>query len=216
MVSVITVQGLLGSGAPEIGREVADRFPADYVDREIIRKAAARLRGKKQEVAAKGMPPDTLLGRVAEILARAGGRGFGKGFEGAYLPAWEIPPNDTRYLQALESVVMELGRCGESIVIMGRGSQFILREHPGCLHVLMVAPLKVRVERVRRSLNLDREAAQREVKRFDKSIREFTKRHFQAELEDAAHYDLVINTARLSFKAAARLIFEAAFEDLPC
>jgi cytidylate kinase len=216
MLSIITIRGLLGSGAPEVGREVADRFAADYIDREVIAGVAAQLSRREQDVIAKETPPETLLGRIADILAKIGGHGFGEGFGGAYLPAWEIPLDDTRYLQALKSVVTELAGCGESMVIMGRGSQFILKDHPGCLHVLVTAPLPVRIERVRRSLNIDRDAAQREIKRFDKSVQEFTKRHFRANLEDAGHYDLVISTARLSFKAAAGLVVEATFEDQDC
>ena len=35
-MSVVTIRGRLGSGAPEIGKLVADKLHADYVDREII------------------------------------------------------------------------------------------------------------------------------------------------------------------------------------
>ena len=56
-MSVVTIRGQLGSGAPEIGRQIADRLHADYVDREIIAKVAARLRRQEQEVIEKEMPP---------------------------------------------------------------------------------------------------------------------------------------------------------------
>ena len=48
-----------------------------------------------------------------------------------------------------------------------------------------------------------------EIARFDNSRREFTKRYFQAELEDPAYYDLVINTEHLSFEAAASIAVHA-------
>ena len=98
---------------------------------------------------------------------------------------------------------------GPPLVIGGRGSQFILKEYPGSLHVFVVAPLEVRVKRVMHDLNLDQEAARQEIASFDSSRREFTKRHFQAEREDPLHYDLVINTERLSFDAAASSIISA-------
>jgi cytidylate kinase len=202
-MSLVTIRGRLGSGAPEVGRQVADRLHADYVDREIIAAVAARLHRQEQEVTAKEMPPRSLIDRIAEALGSSGVY-----FEGAYLPAWEIPLGDTRYLEALESVVKELAQ-SQSLVIRGRGSQFILKDYPGALHVLMVAPLEVRLKRVMQKLKLDQETAEREIKRFDDSGHEFIKRYFHAELEDPVYYDLVINTEHLSLEAAASIVVDA-------
>ena len=76
---------------------------------------------------------------------------FGDGLAGAYLPIEQFPLDDTRYLQALEYVVKELAR-SPSLVILGRGSQFILKGYPGVLHVLVVAPIEVRVKRIMQDL----------------------------------------------------------------
>jgi cytidylate kinase len=202
-MSLVTIRGRLGSGAPEIGRQVADRVQADYVDREIIAAVAGRLHRQEQDVTAKEMLPGSFLGRIAEALGRSGAY-----FDAAYLPAWEIPLGDTRYLEALKSVVKELAQ-SQSLVIRGRGSQFILKDYPGALHVLIVAPLELRLKRVMETLKLDQEAAEREIKRFDDSGLEFTRRYFHAELEDPVYYDVVINTEHLSFQAAASLVVDA-------
>jgi cytidylate kinase len=39
-MSLITIRGPLGSGAPDIRRLVASRLHIDYVDREISRRSA--------------------------------------------------------------------------------------------------------------------------------------------------------------------------------
>jgi len=211
-MSVVTIRGQLGSGAPEVGKEVAARLHADYVDREIIAEVAARLHRQEQDVLAKEMPPSNLLGRIAEALEHS--YGFDVGFEGAYLPSWQIPLNDTRYFQALETVVKELAR-KQSLVLRGRGSQFILKDFPGAVHILVVAPFKVRLKRVMENFQLNQEDAKREMERFDKSSREFIKRYFKAEMEDPVHYDVVINTERLSFQAAASLVVNATLAKSP-
>jgi len=72
-----------------------------------------------------------------------------------------------------------------------------------------VAPFKVRLKRVMENFQLNQEDAKREMDRFDKSSREFIKRYFKAEMEDPVHYDVVINTERLSFPAAASLVVNA-------
>jgi len=203
---IVTIRGTLGSWAPEIGRQVADLLHADYVDRQIIAEVAARLRRQEEEVSAKEMPPSSLLGRIAEALDLS--MSSGVGFEGTYLPTWEIPLDDRRYLQALESVVKELGR-SPSIVIQGRGSQFILKNQPQILHVFTVAPLELRVKRVMESQNLAATAARQEIARFEKGSREFIKRYFQASWEDPVQYDLVINTESLGVKDAASIVVDA-------
>jgi cytidylate kinase len=204
-MAVVTIRGQLGSGAPEIGREIANRLKCDYVDREIIAGVAQRLHRPEDEVIEKEMPPGSVLGRIAKALEDS--LAYSAGAEGAFLPTWEIPLKDTRYLPALESVVRELART-PSIVIRGRGSQFILREHLAAFHVLVVAPLEVRVRRVMEDLKLDQESAKREIARFDSSRRKFIRRFFQAELEDPVFYDLTLNTENFDFDSAASLIIE--------
>ena len=206
-MSVITIRGQLESGAPEVGKQIADRLQADYVDREIIAEVAVRLQRQEQEVIEKEMPPSTLIGRIAEALGR--GYAFGDGMAGAYLPVGKIPLNDNRYLRALESVVREVARSrSKPLVILGRGSQFILKDYPGIFHVLAVAPLEVRVKRVMQSLNLDQEAARQEITRYDNTLREFFKRYFKAEPEEPVYYDLVVNTGRFSFQGAASIVVD--------
>jgi len=206
-MSVVTIRGELGSGAPEIGRLVAERLHADYVDREIIAQVAASLKRHEEEVQEKEMPPSSLLGRIGKALEYS--YAFDIGAAAAYLPTWEIPLNDARYLEALESVVRELARSG-SIVMRGRGTQFILKDYPGSLHILTVASFEVRLKRVMEELKIDQEAAKQEITRFRNSRHEFIKRYFHAEMEDPAHYDLVINTERFSYQAAASMIIGAA------
>lgn len=203
-MALVTIRGTLGSGAPEVGKLIAEHLRADYLDREIIAEVAARLERQEQDVLAKEMPSSSFLSRIAEALEHS--HGFEVGFEGAYLPTWQMPLDDTRYLHALESVIKELAVRSPSLVIFGRGSQFILKNYPGALHTLVVAPFEVRLKRVMAGHKLDAETAKREIARFDDSNREFIKRYFKAQLENAVYYDLVVNTGPLSYEAAASII----------
>ncbi|MBI2853985.1 MAG: cytidylate kinase-like family protein [Chloroflexi bacterium] len=202
---VVTIRGKLGSGAPEVGREIARRLNVDYVDREIIADVAVRLQRQEPDVIAKESPPPSLRGRIAEALSHSYGVG---GLEGSYLPSWELPLDDATYLKALKSLIVELASSG-SIVIYGRGSQFILKGNPNAFHVLTVAPPEVRLRRVMDSLKLDQERARREMVRSDNIGREFSRRYFRAEWEDPLNYDMVINTEFLSFHAAASIVVNA-------
>ncbi len=213
---IVTIRGHMGSGAQDIGRQVAEKLQIDYIDRQIIAQVAERLNEPKQDVIAKEMPPGSLWGRIAQAFgfdsAAAGSYSMEPGFvlhySGAYLPAWQIPLDDTRYLSGLESVIKDLAR-NQSAVICGRGSQFILKNHPGALHVLVVAPLELRIKRIMQRMAKTREDAAKEIEHSDNSRREFIKRYFKAEMEDPVHHDLVISTEYLGFEDAASIIIHA-------
>jgi cytidylate kinase len=207
-MAIITIRGTLGSGAPEIGKLIADRLHIDYIDREIIAQVAEQIQRPKQDIAAKEMPSGSLLGRISEALER---NAYYRA--SAYLPTWEIPLEDTQYLPALESVITDIARSG-SIVIRGRGSQFILKDLPRALHVLVVAPLDLRVKRIMENSKIEESEVRKMIQRFDSSRRMFTKRYFHAVLEDPINYDLVINTEHLSFEHATSIIIGAlSFKD---
>jgi cytidylate kinase len=200
---VVTIRGKLGSGAPEIGRLIASRLQVDYIDREIIGHVASRLHLDEQDVIRKEMPPAKLQERIAEALAR--GYSVGDGIQGAYLPFSQIPLDDTSYLEALTSLIKELAQ-GQSAVIYGRGGQFILKDYPNVLHISVVAPFKVRLQRIMEAQRLNEDKAKQEISRFDNSAREFMKRFFGAEMEDPTHYDLVVNTEHIRYETAASMI----------
>jgi cytidylate kinase len=208
---VITIRGQLGSGAPEIGKLVAQRLHLDYVDREIIAGVASRLNTPEKKIEAKEMPAGTLAGRIAEALNHSyppvsGSEGLSVPIP--YLPAWEIPLDDPSYLTVLSSIIKDLA-ANQSIVIRGRGSQFILRDLPDTYHVLVVAPLKTRITRVMADRRLNEKTAKKEIHRFDSSRHEFVKRYFKADLEDPINYDLVVNTEHLGYEDAAEIVIDA-------
>ena len=209
---VITIRGQFGSGAPDIGKKVAARLHIDYVDREIIAETAARLNYPEQKIEKQEMPPATIFRRIKDalehsypVVSSAGGINMPV----IYLPPSEIPLDDPSYLAGLESVIKKLA-ADKSIVIRGRGSQFILKDYPGVLHVMVIAPLEIRSERVMTALKLDEKAARHEINRFDSSRHEFVKRYFKADLEDPLNYHLVINTKNLDFEDAASIIISAS------
>lgn len=186
---------------------MAERLHIEYIDREIIAAVAAKLNLREHEILAMEMPPCTLIERIEASLQRVYTTGV-VGVQSAYLPFSQIPLDDNRYLEALSTLIKDLAQ-GHSAVIYGRGSQFILRDHSRTINVSIVAPFKVRLKRVMEEMNIGEERARHEITRFDSSAREFIKRYFGADMEDAACYDLVISTERFNYDCAASIILES-------
>ena len=216
---VVTIRGQEGSGAPEIGKMIANKLPIDYIDNEIITDVAQKLNRREKDVVEKEIPPNILSGRIARVLL-AGVDAISRGYQtdgGLEMPIqefpWETPLYDDRYLQILKLVITELAN-SQAIVIRGRGSQFILKDFPGALHIFVVAPNDIRIKRVMENLKLDGGEAKKEMDRGDISRREFTKRYFHSELENPLHYDLVINTEHISFEDATSIIIKAVSSEV--
>jgi cytidylate kinase len=204
-MAVITIRGKIGSGAMEIGKLLAEKLHTDYVDRQIIAEVASRLHLQEQEVVAKEMPPTSLQERIAEALAR--GYSIGDGIQGAYLPLWQIPLDDRRYMDTLTSFIKEISK--HDVVISGRGSQFILKDEPGVIHISVAAPFKIRLKRFIEEVKLSEEHAKHKLNHHDNAMREFDKRFFNADGEDPSYYHMVINSGYFSYESAASLILEA-------
>jgi cytidylate kinase len=209
---VITIRGQTGSGAPDIGHQVAHMIGGDYVDRQVIAEVAELLKMPAEQIEEKEKTEPDVFRRIMEPLRRVLS-GSGK-IESAYTRTWVEPLNDGEYLDALEEVIRDLA-LEENIVLVGRGGQFILRNHQSVLHVLVIAPVEDRLNKTMTDLDMKHEEAVRYIEETDASRRAFIRRFFQKEVEDPQHYDLVINTRYISYDAAARLIISAAGEKNP-
>jgi hypothetical protein len=111
------------------------------------------------------------------------------------------------YVHHLVQTVRALGVHGQCVIV-GRGAPFILPKEV-CLRVRLRAPLSDRVAVLSKDLNLSQEDANRRVQAIDRERRNFVRTYFQREPNDLSHYDLIINTSRLSVAACTRLISEA-------
>jgi cytidylate kinase len=208
---IVTIRGQLGSGAADIGKRIAERLQIDYIDREVIAGVAKQLDYPEKKIEKQEMPPTNVFKRIGDALVRSYPPSISAGGISApmpmYLPVSEIPLDDTSYLKSLDATIKELAK--NSLVISGRGSQFILKDDPDAFHVLVVAPLAIRTKRVMANLKLDEKAAKQEINKYDSSRNEFIKRYFKADLEDPNNYDLVINTEHLNYEDAASIIIDS-------
>src|SRR3972149_4406946 len=116
---VVTMSGTIASGAREIGWAAAASLGIDYVDQELLVDAGRRLGGPvgARLTGAGGL--EVILGRTYADLTKE---------------REEPEISDALYMKTMTAIIRELGDRG-NIVVLGRGSQMILRGLPGALHV---------------------------------------------------------------------------------
>ena len=226
---IITVTGLIGSGAVEVGGEVASRLGIDYIDRAILAEAARKIGTTEAAVAERTERPPSLGDRVAgfvktvlERSAIAGGGAdpyFGGGLDALLVREYrDFPPQETvanesltdeNLLNVTSMVIREIASSGD-VVIAGRGANIILRDNPGCLHVGLVSSFADRLKRIMERENLNGIEAERHVLENDRARIAYYKRFFKVDPEDPQYYHQLLNTDLLNIDQAAGVIVETA------
>jgi cytidylate kinase len=97
----------------------------------------------------------------------------------------------------------------QGAVFLSWGAAQLLERVPQAVRVRICAPLSLRCERVKQSLGSgDDEFVLHEINISDEAHSAITKRHFGIRWREAEHYDLVLNTARLSTHACVDTIVQ--------
>lgn len=222
---VVTMTGTIASGAREVGPLVARTLGIDYVDQQILVSAAQRCGVPLGEVVERDEQRSPLRKRLGDafgsILERSAATGAdplmgSSGLEAVLAQTYtdmsreqETPFSDDLYIETVSTIIRELAESG-SIVILGRGSQMILRDLPRATHVLCIAPPDLRAMRLAERESLGLEDAKHRMEKSDKGRAAFYKKFWKVDVEDPRLYDLTIDTAKLPYELAAEVIAVAA------
>ena len=224
---VITITGLIGTGAPEIGAEVAGKLGIDFVDRLILAEAAKKLGTTVAEVAERTERPPSLGDRLAgfarnvlERSALAGGGAdpyFGGGLDALLVREYKdfpgagdaVDESTDELIQVTASVIHEIADSG-NVIIAGRGANMILANQPGVLHVGLTSRLEKRVDRIIERVSLERPEAEKYTSDNDKARNAYFQRYFKVHPDDARLYHMMINTDWMDVAEAADTVIAAA------
>ena len=117
--------------------------------------------------------------------------------------------SDQLYLTTMTSIITELAASG-SIVLLGRGSQMILKDSGNALHVLCIAPQKLRAYRLAERDGMGIDDAMKRTVESDRGRSAFYRKFWKVDVDDPKLYDLTIDTSRLSLESAAEVVATAA------
>jgi len=109
------------------------------------------------------------------------------------------------YIQCLRKVLFTIATHGNA-VILGRGANFLLPPEKKTLGLCLVAPLEAKVKNVMQKFRLSREKALSYIVQTEREQCSWVKKHGQADINDAACYHLVINTALVKVATIVQLV----------
>jgi hypothetical protein len=119
-----------------------------------------------------------------------------------------LHPGSWTFVHQTAETIWQLANMGY-VILVGRGAPVVTASLNNVFHVRLVGTEEKRVERVREVYHLDPKAALEFVKTEDKGRRRYLKEHYQRDIDDPLLYDLVINTSRINYEDAARMVGDA-------
>ena len=191
----VTISRQAGGGGIHVAEKLAEYLqqhaPAPGLgwtvfDRELMNKVLAD--HKLPKYLAKFLPEDR-ASKIEDTLADI----FGV-----------HPPAETVVQQTAETL-LQLAELG-NVILIGRAGNIVTAKLPHVLHVRLVASLDDRIERICRNDHKTPAEARRFCLEEDQARARYLKTYFHADINDPLHYHIVINTSRVGYDHAARLI----------
>jgi cytidylate kinase len=116
-----------------------------------------------------------------------------------------------RAFYAIRTIMKELAD-EDNLVIVGRGAHHELKNYTSIIKVRIIADKETRIKNLMDEKGLDEGEAKKLIKQNDKQQSEYIKYFFFAKHSDEEHYDLIINSSRISHSACAGVIIQVARE----
>jgi cytidylate kinase len=220
-MSIITISRQVASGGDEVAYQLCQELQYGLFDKNLIVKTAIEAGICEQDIVDYTEDNHQVRGF------------FDRLFESApVLPYAGIWPDDgiAQYtfeelrireecFQLIQNAIRYSDQVG-SMVIVGRGGQVLLKDRPGVIHVRIVAPTELRIQRVKDQLmgdahnifpDLDHhfeiEARDYVIQR-DAASADFLKHYYHVDWADPLLYHLVLNTGKLTVPQAVQTIIQ--------
>lgn len=219
-MAVITLSRQYGSGGGAVGRALAQRLGAAYLDRELVAQVAARSGIPEAEAAGYDERLPSLWRRLAAALTSATPEEVT-----VALPA-EVTGEAAigeRLFRLTRAVIEEAAATGNA-VIAGRGAGFILAGRPGVLRVQLHASIAARVRYLRARVeelppdvrpDADEAALKALCASVDRARAGYLRSHFGVDWMDLRNYDLSLDAGSLGLARCTDLIALAARDLAP-
>jgi cytidylate kinase len=199
-MGVITISRQFGAGGKTLGKMVSDKLGYTFADDDIVQMVAEaanvsphwvesveREAGGKLSRAITSMVSKRLVDRILKD-------------ERGYI-------DERLYLDYLVVIIAQIAEEGNA-VILGRGSQYILHDHPDVCHVLLINKFEDRVKFMMEQYDLSESRAVQVVNREEKRRVNLFKKIGKTDYDDPALYHLVLNMGKLDMQKAVKLVLE--------
>jgi cytidylate kinase len=197
-MAVLTISRMFGAGGKTMGEMITQRLGYRFFDNELIQMVAKQAKvstdwveamekeagGKFQKLVSTLVPKNL----VEKILST----------EQGYL-------DEEIYTDILNHVINKIADGGDA-VILGRGSQYILKDRPDTYHILLVADLDYRIQFIMDKYELTQKQAVMAVALEDKRRLNLYRKFGKVDYNQTDHYHVVFNMRQIAIEKACDMI----------
>lgn len=197
-MAVITISRQFGAGGKTLAQKLAKSLNYTIVHDEIIEKLAQKFKLTPDGVRAYETEVHQDLAPDSDLLSP-------KRFLDYIIDPHKKYMDAKEYESLLKKIIPDIAE-KDKVIILGRGSQFILKDRPHTCHLLLVASLADRIRFVQEKYNLSPSDAEKIVNRQSKRRMKLMKVFHHEDFDQPLHYDLVLNMSKLDMDAAVETV----------
>ena len=198
MKDVVTISKQIGTNGEFIARRVAKLLDFQYFDKTVLLEEARRMGINVYDAESFDLSEDEYKSRglIGSIFANK-----------ALISAAE-----EAQIGLEGTIIKELAKKGK-IVIVGRGGQALLRNHPKVLRVKIIAPLVYRVDKLMLDRYISKSEAEKVIKTRDKATKQYLDRFYNLDWDTEGNYDAILNLQRIPIELAPTYIARLARDE---
>ena len=197
-MAVITISRQFGAGGKTLGSMIARELGYTFADSEVIERIAEAANVTPTYVEGVEKEAGTNLTRIINKMVNKSLVDRVLGGERGYM-------DEQIYLDYLVVIISQMAEEGD-VVMLGRGSQYILHDHPEATHILLVDELENRIRFMMKHYELNHKKAAQVVAAEDKRRANLYNRLGKSDFDDPNLYHLVLNMGRFSLDQALKTV----------
>jgi cytidylate kinase len=206
-MAVLSISRQFGAGGLTLGKSISDQLGYKFVSSQIINEMAKEANVSVEWI--KGVEK-----HAGDWLMRFVNKVVNGDFIERHVGESKTDFDEKKYITFLQNIVKRIAE-EDNIVILGRGSQYILQGRKDVIHLLLVANLEDRIKFLQKIWKLSRKDAEKEILIREKRRDSFMK-YFELGPPNSPNlYHLVLNTSKIDFDQAKKTIisFVKDFEE---
>lgn len=197
-MTVLSISRQFGAGGWTLGNSIAKQLGYKFVSSQIINEMAKEANVSTDWI--KGVEK-----HAGDWLMRFVNKFVNGDFIEKHVGETKTDFDEKKYIKFLQNIVNRIAD-EDNVVILGRGSQYILQNRENVIHLLLVADREYRVNFMEKIWKMNRKDAEREVTIREKRRDSFMKFFELGPPNSPNLYHMVINTSKIEFNHAKKII----------
>lgn len=207
-MAIITISRQFGAGGWTLGEKLRNRLGYACINEDMIKEAASKLNVSEGQISSFEKDGASKLMMFIDKMINTS-------FIDRHISDRYGYVNEKSYVDVVRKIIIELYEKGNTIII-GRGSQFVLKDYPGTFHFLLVQELESRIKFMMEKYDLSRSEAEKTIKQRDQIRERFLGFFADKEYADnPLNYNMVFNMGRLKLEAVEEIIVNLVDQSKP-